>query len=309
MKAFLKLISAILLCSIPALASGADSDRLTVVASVFPLFDFAREVGGSAADVHLLLPPGVDPHSWEPRPSDILELSRADIFLYTSERIQPWAGTFARSIGNRDTVSIEILNAPGFSRPDEQNDSKGTVNGGHDYSEDPHFWMDLALSSHAVQVIGEVLAKSDPENGGLYLSNARIYSGKLDKLDKALMTGLTDCAFKKLVSGGHAAFGYLARRYGLEQISVYGLSPDAEPSPRHLARIVKLVKNNDIRTVFSEELMNPKMAMVLSQETGTRVLILNPAGNLTASQFEQGVTFLDIMERNLKTLKEGLYCE
>ena len=286
-----------------------DADRLTVVASVFPLYDFAREEAGSAADVHILLPPGVDPHSWEPKPSDIVKLSRADVFLYISEKMEPWAGTFAKSIRKNNTISVEILDRLGLVRPDEHHVSANAANGEHDHGEDPHFWMDLTLSARAVVMIGQILAKSDPLNAELYRSNADLYAAKLKEMDKQFLEGLKDCASRQMVTGGHAAFGHLTRRYELEQISVYGLSPDAEPSPRHLAEIVKLVKENNIRTIFSEELMNPKMTEVLSRETGTKVLILNPAGNLAPDQWQRGATFLHIMKNNLDTLREGLYCE
>lgn len=302
-------ITVMIMCLMIVSPQNADADRLTVVASVFPLYDFAREVAGSAADVHILLPPGVDPHSWEPKPSDIVKLSRADVFLYISEKMEPWAGTFAKSIRKNDTITVEILDSLGLVRPDECHVSANAANGGRDHGEDPHFWMDLTLAAHAVVVIGQVLAKSDPLNGELYRSNADFYAARLKEMDKQFLTDLKDCESRQVVTGGHAAFGHLTRRYGLEQISVYGLSPDAEPSPRHLAEIVKLVKENNIQTIFSEELMNPRMAEVLSRETGTKVLILNPAGNLAADQWQQGATFLHIMKNNLETLREGLNCE
>jgi zinc transport system substrate-binding protein len=291
------------------MVSGANAGRLTVVASVFPLFDFAREVAGSAADVRLLLPPGVDPHSWEPRPSDIVELSRADIFLYTSEKMEPWAGTFARTVRSKFTIFAEVMDGLGFSRTDENHVSADIIDGGQDHAEDPHFWLNLSLSARAIEVIGRALAETDPENEDLYRSNTDYYASKLMELDEMFQAGLKTCGSRQLVTGGHAAFGHLARRYRLEQISVYGLSPDAEPSPRHLAGIVSAVKENNVRTVFSEELMNPRMAEVLSQETGAKVMSLNPGANLTADQWRGGITFIDIMKRNLETLREGLACE
>jgi zinc transport system substrate-binding protein len=285
------------------------ADRLSVVASVFPLFDFAREVAGPAADVRILLPPGVDPHSWEPRPSDIVELSQANIFLYTSEKMEPWAGSIARAVKGRGVEIIQIMENPGFSVDDERHVSKDAVDNGQHYGEDPHFWLDLSLSEQTVEKIGNLLAGRDPGNRGRYLANARTYASKLHKLDEAFITGLNECNSRYLVTGGHAAFGHLTRRYSLEQISVYGLSPDAEPTPRHLARIVNVVKENKIQTIFSEELMNPRMAQVLSQETGARVRVLNPGANLTAAQWQEGLTFLEIMDRNLDTLRKGLACE
>jgi zinc transport system substrate-binding protein len=153
------------------------------------------------------------------------------------------------------------------------------------------------------------MAESDTLNHDLYISNGRNYSEKLKRLDQEFLTVLSNCESRQLVTGGHAAFGYMALRYGLEQVSVYGLSADAEPSPRHLSEIVSIVEKNHIKTVFSEELVNPRMAKVLSEETGTRVMVLNPAGNLTADQWQKNVNFLEIMKNNLETLREGLRCE
>jgi len=292
-----------------SIPSWAISDRLTVVASVFPLFDFAREVAGPAADVRLLLPPGVDPHSWEPRPSDIVDLSRADIFVYTSERMEPWAGSIARAVRGRGVELVQVVDSLGSSNTDERHVSASVVDDGQDHGEDPHFWLNLSFSKRAVEMIGRMLANSDPANGDRYIANAREYTRKLDQLDEAFKTGLKKCGSRHLVTGGHAAFGHMTRTYGLEQISVYGLSPDAEPTPRHLAGIVSVVKENNVQTIFSEELMNPRMAQVLSQETGARVMVLNPGANLTAAQWQEGLTFLEIMDRNLDTLREGLDCE
>ncbi len=285
------------------------ADRLTVVASVFPLYDFAREVAGPQADVRLLLPPGVDPHSWEPRPSDIVDLSQADLFLYTSERMEPWASSIARAVRGRGVALVQVMDSLGFPNNEERYGSVNIVDGGQDHGEDPHFWLDLNLSARTVKRIGHLLAGQDPENKDQYITNALVYSRRLDQLDEVFMAGLKECGSRRLVTGGHAAFGHLTRRYSLEQISVYGLSPDAEPTPRHLAGIVTLVKENNIQTIFSEELMNPRMAQVLSLETGARVMVLIPGGNLTAAQWREGMTFLDIMGRNLNTLMEGLDCE
>ncbi len=288
----------------------AQSDRLTVVASVFPLFDFAREVAGPAADVRCLLQPGVDPHSWEPKPSDIADLSQADIFLYTSGRMEPWAGSIANAVRELDILIVEVLDRLDLSDTGGRHGPGETVSeNAHNGGKDPHFWLDLSLSARAVELIGGIFTSSDPENGTRYRSNADDYIRLIQELDKAFLSGLKDCGSRQLITGGHAAFGYLTRRYNLEQVSVYGLTADTEPSPRHLAQVVEVVKENNIQTVFSEELMNPKMAEVLSQETGARILVLNPAGNLTVTRWREGATFLEIMKRNLETIREGLNCE
>jgi len=287
----------------------AQSDRLTVVASVFPLYDFAREIAGPSADVRILLPAGVDPHSWEPKPSDIVFLSRADIFLYTSEKMEPWAHELVEAVEGKKLATVEIMDSLGFFRSDEHNSSTNVVEGGDGGSKDPHFWLDLSHAARTVEMLGKLLARHDPANGDSYLSNARGYIQRLEQLDETFKTGLGNCRSRQLVTGGHAAFGHLVERYGLEQVSVYGISPDAEPTPRQLARVVRIVKDNEVKTVFSEETMNPEMAQVLSKETGARIAILNPAANLTADQWQRGITFMNIMEQNLENLREGLSCE
>jgi zinc transport system substrate-binding protein len=280
-----------------------------VVASVFPLFDFAREVVGPAADVRLLLPPGVDPHSWEPKPSDIVQLSRADIFLYTSERMEPWAGNLAKAVSGRGITLVQVMDSLGFSGPKDLHDEANIVDGGQDHGVDPHFWLNLSLSARTVMIFGNLLTNLDTTNRDIYSGNALVYADKLKQLDDAFLAGLKECGSRQLVMGGHAAFGYLTQRYGLEHVSVYGLSPDAEPTPRHLAGIVSVIKENNVQTVFSEELMNPRMTEVLSQETGARIMVLNPGANLTIAQWQEGLTFLKIMGRNLDTLREGLDCD
>lgn len=309
MKRHLITVTVITLCLMVASPNKVAADRLTVVASVFPLFDFAQEVAGPDADVRLLLPPGVDPHSWEPKPSDIVEVSRADIFLYTGEEMEPWAASIVNAVKGKDIVIVQVMNSPGFESEDITHTEAGVSGAGEDHGEDPHFWLDPSLSERAAWMVGKTLSKNDPENSDSYTTRTLDYAGKLKELDRIFEEGLSNCKSRKLVTGGHAAFGHLARRYGLEQVSVYGLSPDAEPSPRHLAGIVSAVKDNKVRTVFSEELMNPRMAEVLSQETGAKVMTLNPGANLIADQWRRGVTFLDIMKQNLENLREGLGCE
>ena len=220
--------------------------------------------------------------------------------MYTSERMEPWADNIARAVQGRGVALVQVMDSPDFT---------STVGSGQDHGEDPHFWLDLSLSARTVEMIGRQLASQDPENMDLYIANARTYVNRLEQLDQDFMAGLKECGSRRLVTGGHAAFGHLARRYGIEQLSVYGLSPDAEPTPRHLASIVNVVKENKVHTIFSEELMNPRMAQVLSQETGAKVMVLNPGANLTAAQWREGLTFLEIMDRNLKTLREGLECD
>ncbi|MDF1536327.1 MAG: zinc ABC transporter substrate-binding protein [bacterium] len=287
----------------------AQSNRLTVVASVFPLYEFAREVAGPFADVRILLPAGVEPHSWEPKPSDIVFLSRADIFLYVGESMEPWAHDLVGAVKGKGLESVEIMDSSGFAGDDGPDSSKSIVNGGHDQGSDPHFWLDLAQAARAVRITGKILSAKDPGNGEIYTSRAAQYARRLEELDMAFELGLSRCSSTTLVTGGHAAFGHLAKRYGLTQVSIYGLSPDTEPSARHMAAVIKQVRELNVNTVFFEETVNPELARVLSRETGAGMLSLNPVSNLTSAQWQSGTALTDLMEQNLKSLREGLSCE
>jgi zinc transport system substrate-binding protein len=298
------------------------ADRLTVVASIFPLFDFAREVAGTDADVRMLLPAGVEPHTWEPTPTDILRMSRADVFLYIGPEMEPWAQRILRTV---ETDGLWALAAMSVREPHGSNELRHTHEGSHDedphepnehrhahkgpHGEDPHIWLDLGLAADIVEEIGRVLSEMDPGNKSLYTQGAGRYAGKLKELDRQFAAGLRECESRTVVTGGHAAFGHLTERYHLDQVPIYGVSPDAEPSPRYLAEIIKTVRDKNVKAVFFEDLVNPRLAQVISEETGARLLVLNPGGNLTADQWAQGITFLDIMNRNLANLREGLICE
>jgi zinc transport system substrate-binding protein len=276
------------------------ADRLTVVASVFPLYDFAREVAAPEADVWLLLPAGVEPHTWEPTPADIVRLSTADIFFTVGRTMEPWSAKVLKAISRKDLKLFEAMSVVGAAFPGPP---------GEDDHIDPHVWLDLAQAARIVEMMGVFLAEASPASADLYREKAGNYAAKLGNLDKAYMDGLEHCSTRTIVTGGHAAFGHLAQRYGLTQVPLYGISPDAEPSPRHLIQVIKQIREKGIETIFSEEMVNPRLAQVLSEETGARLLVLNPSGNLTAAQWQSGTTFLDLMELNLKSLREGLHCE
>jgi zinc transport system substrate-binding protein len=306
-KLIFSIVIITLVLILPLLSMAAD--RLTVVASVFPLYEFAREVGGTDADVKMLLPAGVEPHSWEPKPSDIVRVSKADIFLYVSESMEPWAHRIATAVKGKDTVFLEVMNT--LEVPSHLESHRSTVphSGERKDEQDPHFWLDLSLSARAVESIGLVFGRKDPANRDAFASRAKAYAHHLEELDRTFRDGLEHCRTRRFVTGGHSAFGHLARRYDLVQISLYGLSPDSEPTAAHLASVIEKMKENDLGIVFFEEMVNPRLAEVLASETGAGMKILLPAGNITAGRMERGDTFVQIMKENLISLREGLACE
>jgi zinc transport system substrate-binding protein len=267
------------------------------VASLFPLYEFALEVGGDRVEVSLLLPPGVEPHAWEPKASDLVAISKSDLFLCVSENLEPWITDVVRGVGH-DGLRV-LAAAEGL---EGQNDRGGEAR-------DPHVWLDLSYDQGIVTRIAQALSSIDPENGDDYRGNAVAYNERLRALDRRYREALSACRHHTLVLGGHSAFSYLARRYGLEEIPLYGVSADAQPTPRRLAEVVEIARDLNVQYIFFETLVSPKLARVVAEEIGAQTLVLNPGANMSKKQFDRGMTFLSILEENLENLKKGLECE
>lgn len=280
--------------------------KIRVVTSVFPLLEFAGAVLGERGEVRLLLPPGAEIHTWQPRPSDIIRLSSADLFIYIGSDLEPWLHDLLKSVRN---PSLKVLEASqGIPLIDEE----GIVHNAHEHKHgvhDPHIWLDFKNDQRIVDKIAAILSEMDPEGSLVFKRNAFIYKEKLRMLDQKFKDGLMDCVHRIIILAGHGAFGYIARSYNLRQISLYGLSPDSRPTPKKLIKVVELAKKYRIKVIFFEIRMRDKLAKVLAEEIGARILALNPGANLTKEQLKSGKTFFDIMEANLEKLKDGLDCK
>ena len=312
---FLLLFSpAVLLSCRPAGGPSGQERPLQVVTTLFPLYDFARNVGGRKANVTLLLPPGVEPHSFEPRPRDILRINQADLFIFTGPFMEPWAGTLVKSEENRNLVVVNSSNGVDLLHHSEGGERHGE--GGsravgpttHEDPVDPHIWLDLVNAQKMTDTILAGFAKKDPKNKGLYEENASAYKAKLRRLDEEFRNGLNNCKTRLFVHGGHYAFNYLARRYDLTYVSAYGSSPNAEPSPRHLAEIIQKIRQQKVGYVFYEELIQPRLAETIARETGARLLPLNGGHNVSKEELDKGVTFISLLQQDLTNLKIGLQC-
>lgn len=276
---------------------------MKILTTVFPLQEFVRETAGSRAEVALLLPPGAEVHTWQPRVSDIRRLAACDAFLYIGLGLEPWADDILKGVARANLKVFEVGSAIG-GRP------KNRADGGTAPSEarDPHIWLDFGLDQTIVEKIRDFLTDLEPSQAAFFADNAARYITRLKRLDDQCRGTFSSCLQKSFVFGGHAAFGYFARRYGLEQIAVYGLSPDASPSPKELAAAIAETKRRNIRTIFFEPGASDKMARLIAREVGADIRLLNPGHTLTAGQIKEGVTFLDLMASNLESFKHGLAC-
>ncbi len=289
--------------------------KLKVVASIFPLYEFSKEIGGDQAEVTLLLPAGLSPHSYEPTPKDIQTIENADIFVFNGAGMEPWLENILSGIDNRDLKVVDagigvkpLTVSDGHGGHDNHSKHEGEHHE-HPGGTDPHFWLDFANAGIQVDNILKAYVEADPNNSALYEERAKNYRNKLAELDSLYRETLTDCSVEDIVSSGHFAFGYMARRYGLSHHSVFDISHDAEPSPKELSEMIQIIKKKQIKYIFAEELLDPRMAKTIKEETGVTILTVNPAGNVPLKVFESGTSFIDIMKDNLINFKKGLECK
>lgn len=294
-------------CSKDNSAKPGQSHKLKIVTSLFPLYDFAKNIGREKVDIELLMPPGVEPHSFEPKPGDIAHLNKADIFIYTNKFMEPWAANIIKGMDSSHTLIIDSSKGVSFIEETEEEHGPAHDEKGRE-GMDPHIWLDLGNAMKMVDTICDGLVQKDPSNKDYYQKNAAEYKAALDGLDKKFGSELSSCKQKTFINGGHFAFGYLARRYGLTYMSAYGFSPDAEPTPGQLIKITKLLKQQGLKYIFYEELITPRVADTLARETGARLLFLHGAHNISREEFEKGASFINIMEKNLQNLQTGLEC-
>lgn len=292
----------------PAPAAQAPK-KLVVVTTLFPLYDFSRAVGGAKAEVSLLLPPGVEAHSFSPKPEDAIRVGHADLFVFTNEFMEPWAVKFATGLNSGTMTLVDSSKGVTFLKAGPEEDDHDHGGEGHHHGGmDPHIWLDFANARIMVDNIAAAMAAKDPANKAYYLANAAAYKAELAKLDDAYRAGLATCTKRVFLHGGHYAFGYLAKRYGLRYESASAVNADAEPTPAALISLVKQVRANGLRYVFSEELLSPRVSEMIARESGASVLLLHGAHNISRDDFEKGATFISLMERNLANLRTGLEC-
>lgn len=284
---------ALVFLALAGCAPAAPPAKPLVVATIHPLWEFARQVAGDRADVVSLVPAGVEPHDWEPAARDVSQVRRAAVFVHTGTGLDGWAEKLLADLAGGRGV---VVNARGGL-------SVLTVGG----ATDPHVWLDPTLARVQVQAIAGGLEQADPAGRAVYAENAKAFVARLDALDLEFAAGLAECARREIVTS-HAAFAYLARRYRLTQVPVMGISPEAEPSPADLAAIVRTARRLKVTHVFHETLLSPRLAETLSREIGATPLPLNPIEGVSPAEAAAGVGYLELMRANLANLRTALGC-
>ena len=285
-------------------------DKINIVASFYPIYEFARTIGGEHVHVVNLIPAGVEPHEWSPRSRDLIHASKAHLFMYNGAGLEGWVPDFLASLPeDRKPVVVEVSRGIELIRSDEfAHDRDEAENGhehAHDASIDPHTWVSPRSAIRMAETIKNSLVESDPAHAADYEANYAALHKQLQELDEQFRQVLGTVARKEIVVS-HQSFGYLARDYGLKQVAIMGLSPDAEPRSQDLKRIVDFVKEHGVRYIFFEQLVSDQLSKTLAEEAGVGVLPLHPVEGLTREQERNGDNYITIMQMNLQNLRKAL---
>lgn len=289
-----------------------ETKGFNAAASFYPLAHFAQKAGGDRVEVFMVTPAGVQSHDFEPTPRDIKRIREAGLFIYNGAGVDPWAERIEpslRAAGVR-TLAVAANFALLKAEPDEEHEENGHDHDGHGHgpmASDPHIWLDPLLAAGQTRLIGEALAEADPENAASYRTLSGQYASMLEELHEDFRAGLSKCASRDLVVA-HDAFGYLAKRYGLNIIPATGVFSGEEPSPKRIAAITRTIREKSITHIFFEPLSSPKIAETIARETGAKVLPLNPLEGLTKDQEAAGEDYISVMRLNLANMREALGC-
>ena len=302
----------------PSSTSGAKDGTLTVMASFYPLQYLAEQIGGEHVTVTSLTPAGAEPHDLELSPKTVDALSSADAVIYLAgfqsavdEAIEQQAPKTVIDV----SPAVQLVEAGvDANHPSEEEDegtdeaqsseADGHEDHHHDMSADPHFWLDPVRMANAATLVGDKLAEANPANAEMYKTNAKALKDELTSLGNDLVSKTSTCQIKTFVTA-HTAFGYLADRTGLTQVGISGLDPDSSPSPARLAEISQIAKDQGVTTIFTEALIDPKIAQTLADDLGITTAVLDPI----ESQTDPSKDYSGVMNDNIDALTKALNCQ
>lgn len=271
------------------------TERIPVLASILPLADFTRQVGGDRVSVEVLVPPGASPHTYEPTPAQLKALSEARLLVLNGMGLEFWADKLVGAAGNPNLLVVNTAEGLTIIRDDEQEREGDHAHAGGN----PHVWLSPLCAVHQVERIRDALVAVDPSNADYYRANAARYIGELRALDEEMRRKIASFSCKRFVAF-HGAWVYLARDYGLEQAAVVEKVPGQEPSPAEAAEIIRTVRAAGARAIVAEPQFSAKAAQTIAAESGVPILFLNPLGDPPEYRY------LDTMRHNLAQLEGAL---
>ncbi|MEK5396157.1 metal ABC transporter substrate-binding protein [Paenibacillus sp. FSL K6-2859] len=307
-----------------------EASKLNIKVSFYPIYEFTKNVAGDLAEVEALIPAGIEPHDWEPTAQDMAEISDADMLIYNGAGMEGWVDQVLESVSGKSLITVEASKGLDIMEGTEEEEAEHAHEEGehvheegehaheegehaheehsHDHDHgglDPHVWLSPVLAIQEVRNIEAALSAAAPDNAKAFKANADAYVAKLEQLDQAFKDELKETKRKDFITQ-HAAFGYLAKQYGLTQVPIAGLSPEQEPSAANMSKIVEFAKEHEVKTIFFETLVSSGVADTIAKEIGAKTAVLNPIEGLTEEDRSQSLDYLGIMRQNLEALKSAL---
>lgn len=289
-------------------SAAGEGQKLSVYTSFYTMQDFAEKIGGDHVTVTNLVPPGTEPHDWEPQPNDIVGLEQANVFIYNGAGMEHWADSVLGSLQNDKLVKVEASSGISLLEgKSEHEDEESHADGAEEEEEsstDPHVWLSPLNAKKEMENIKNAFVQADPKNKETYEANYSKYAVQADELDSKFRKMTSELKNKDLIVA-HQAFGYLCKEYSLNQVAIEGLSPDSEPDAARMAEIIQFAKERKITTIFFEEMVNPKVAETIAKATGAKTAVLDPVEGLSDENKAKGLEYFSIMEKNLEAIREA----
>ncbi len=305
----MKKIISIILCVFLALSfAGCDTaktenEKLTIIASVFPGYDFARQIVGDMGEVSLLLPPGAESHSFEPTPKDIIAIQNCDLFIYTGGESDSWIEDILSSMDNPPAVFLMMEAVEAVHSVHEHDEIRLSSH----IEVDEHVWTSPVNAMEIVNALAVKISSLDSKNSQAYRKNTSEYLAKLEELHNSYVEVTDNAKNKTIIMGDRFPFRYLAKEYNLEYMAAFpGCSADSEPGAKTVSQLIEKIKAYNIPVVFHIEFSNKKTAEALSEATGAQIRLLHSCHNVTENELLNNITYIDLMEQNLNNLKEAL---
>lgn len=315
MKKLLSLFTAAILVFMTSCASDSsgfsdDSGKIKISATLFPQYDFARQIAGDKAEITLILPSGMDSHSYEPTPSDIININKSDLFIYTGEYLESWANDIVGDIDTDKTHVLDVSSGIQLVKEEDEHhhdDEDEHHEEEHHHEYDPHIWTSPVIAMQMADNIAEALCETDSINSDYYKQNAENYKKQLQELDSEFKEIVADGKRNTIYFGGKFALYYFTQEYGLDYVSAFdSCSGETEPSAKVMSEMISSIKENNIPVIYYEEIAEPTVANMIADETGAKPLLFHSCHNVTPEDFRNGVTYIDLMKQNAVNLREGL---